>query len=235
MKAYYSIFFLFLLPLSIYCQDQDSTGVISVTFDKCRIAISGGLGYRLGITRKDVTPELRNYLDKTHLGFVMNAGASYYFHRRWGCGVNYTYFLSRTSMDTYISLADGTSGYGEISDIVQTHFIGPSIHRRYTSPAHHRTYLIQLAGGYLAFRDQTRTLSKVILYRGHTFGLLFITSIDFRISSHVVIGVECSFIYGVLSKYTKVEETSIIVVELEKPYYSNQCSVNLTLGFRFWR
>ncbi|MBE0647652.1 MAG: hypothetical protein IH596_07710 [Bacteroidales bacterium] len=51
----------------------------------------------------------------------------------------------------------------------------------------------------------------------------------------MVIGVECAFLYAVLSKYSKVEETFITVVELEKPYKSNQCSVDLSLGFRFWK
>ncbi len=203
--------------------------------DRFRIALSGGPGYRLGITRKDVSPDLLPYLNQTHLGFVMNVGASYYFHRRWGAGVNYKLLYSKTSLDTYMTLTNGTSGYGEISDRIQTHFIGPSVHRRFSSPIHQRTYLIQLSAGYLAFRDRTKTLHKEIFYRGHTLGLVCTISIDFRISKTLVIGVECAFLYAVLSKYTKVEGSAVTLVELEKPYLSNQSSVDLALGFRFWK
>lgn len=224
-----------LFPGLLQVQASQKPGKENYFQQKFRIAVSGGMGYRLGIDRKGASPDILSYLNRTHLGFVMNAAGGYYFYKRWGCGIHYKYLLSKTSQETYMTLVDGSSGFGEITDLIQDHFIGPSLLLRSPSVSRHRVYLLELSCGYLSFSDKTRALQQVVSYRGNTIGLLFSTGIDFLISEHLVIGIEGTFLYGVLSKYSRVDEMGITVVRLEKPYKSNQCSVDLTLGFRFWK
>ncbi|MDR0604369.1 MAG: hypothetical protein LBG80_08725 [Bacteroidales bacterium] len=204
-----------------------------VAFPRFRIALGGGLGYRLAVISPDITDEfLRNYIRQLKLGYQFYAEATAYFNSYVGLGVRANVFrASHTEYDVFTSDETGNTIYiGEMSDNTTTLFVAPAFSARFIQRKRDNALVMSAAIGYMRYWDKA-VFTTPLSILGHTIGVSYDIGYDFRLNDFLLLGLNGGFTYGLLSEVKESYASQTVTRVLEQP--ESLLRVDISAGIRF--
>jgi hypothetical protein len=199
-----------------------------------RVTVNGGWSYRTASLSSSISSDFKDYWKNLKSGFHYELGVSYYFTEIFGVGLKYNEFLSSNEMgDVYVEYPDETTEYGNMSDNIRIKFIGPSFSCRLLNSSKKNCFLIDLAWGYMDYRDKRSILNMSASFKGGTFGTYMSIGYDIGIYKNLALGFQISALTGILTQFTFSDGTSTQTIKLDKDMYENFARIDLSIGLRF--
>jgi hypothetical protein len=203
-------------------------------YPRFRVELNGGWNYRIAKISENVPSDLTSYIRKLMSGFHVGAGLTYYFSEYFGGGVKYNnYWSSNKINNVQVTYLDGTTDFGNISDDIHVTFIGPVFSTRLFNSKKTNCILLNLAVGYVEYKDKGVLASKNIEIEGSTVGACMDVGYDIGISKNWALGIQVSLMSGVISqvKYSDGRQTQTI--KLDNNQRENLARIELSIGLRF--
>lgn len=214
---------------------KSTLDVNTVSYSRWRLALNGGYSYDLGSNTKYSDPGVAKYYNKLKVGRNYGGELSYFaFNGELGFGLNYENINSQNSMDGLIILTNvGTvKEIGVLSDNKTIQYVGPSITaitRQIKNNKVKDALTLNVGMGYLSFHDTQQVINDNFELSSSTVGMRCAIGYDYYISKSLALGVQLSYISGLLRGYDKFDGTETTSVRLN----SNLRQLNLSLGLRF--
>ena len=205
----------------------------TIEYQQFSAAIKTGWGYRTAPVADNVPRELNEYIKGLKSGFVFGLDFQYYFSEPLGIGFKYSTFRSSNSIDNIqVTMPNGTSARGKMSDDILISYAGPSFNVRLFNADKKGAFLTNAGFGYLAYRDKALLINNFTL-EGSTFGFTCGLGYDLMLSRNTALEFQASIIGGILSSYKMINGTSTQTIKLEKENLDNLSRIELTAGFKF--
>ena len=210
-------------------QASDSTAVSTFVWPRLRIGIDFGGGYRFGKVDSELAPDMHSYAEKLRWATIGSADISWFFMKSLGAGIKgkVLYTTHEDSMEIeYQSYL--------FSNQIVVHFIGPMVCARVYSKDGRHCFVGNYAVGYVGYVDNF-FLAYPGKLTGHTMGMSWDVGYDLKLSRHVSLGCQLSFLAGSLS-HQNVRHILIEQEDLDKAMEGKSESLNhldLTVGLRF--
>jgi hypothetical protein len=206
------------------------------SFPRFRIALGGGLGYRLAAVSSEISDEfLRNYIKKLKLGYQFNVDAAGYFNRYVGLGVKANVFKASNEEFDVIQIDQQTGAVikiGEMSNKTTTLFVSPAFFARFISERSGNALVMSASIGYIHYWDNA-VFGTPYLLEGGTLGISYDIGYDFRLNEFLLIGLQGGFTLGTLSSYRQTSGGQTVTVTLEDNNQESLFRVDLSVGLRF--
>lgn len=231
---------LFTDKVKIYQYNYSSTAIVNdkdvrgnMRISHFRLAVNGGLGYRLGKISSDVPSEFKQYVKDLKSGYSYGVDMSYYFNEKFGAGFKYSVFSSNNEMDDiYVKYSNGTIKSGKMSDDISLSFIGPCFMTRYYRNDSQNYLLMNIGLGYLGYTNKAVLITDYTI-KGNTVGLCAELGYDLALSENIAIGFLFSYVAGVMTEYELSDGITSNNIELDKENYESLNHLNLSVGLRF--
>lgn len=195
-------------------------------FPRFRLAVNGGLSYRLSKIPSGLSRDLEEYIRGLKSGYSFGADATYYWSKGGGIGVKYDVFRSKNEFE-YLA------GQGvEFSDDITIRYIGPYYSSRILGANKVNNFFSNVGLGYVGYKDDAYIGTDVTL-TGGTVGLLVDIGYDIGLSKSLAMGFQISFIGGTLTQYKISDGFNTETVELDEEEYEGLARINLSVGLRF--
>lgn len=211
---------------------------IIIPYSHWRFAINGGYAYNLGKELPTFDTRIQNYNDQMRSGLNLSAEVNYFFiHGQMGIGINYENVSSQNSLSgvTYSSIGQIFSN-NNLSDNLNIRYIGPmytGISRQITKNGLKDALIINVGMGNLSYSDSKTVDLKNYKITGSALGTYFSIGYDRFISRNMALGIQLSYIRGLLSNYNLFDGNTTTHVQLDNNSYQNLSHVSLTVGLRF--
>jgi len=233
IKKTFSLFVILFFTAALTVRSQapeskpDFKPVVPYT-SKWRIAASGGLSWRIARLSPDLNGYERKYLKDLKSGKGFDASAAYYFNDLIGVGIKYNLFLSYASVMAYSS----TGLSGTLSDDMSIFFIGPKFCSRYASRTKMNTFIMDLAAGYMGYKDIGRFGSDMATLTGKTIGFAYDIGYDVGVSPHLAIGINLCYAIGILTSYDISAHGVTTHTTLDSQHYEGLNHFDIGFGLR---
>jgi len=202
-------------------------------YKRTRIALNGGYSYLVAKINENVPSDFKDYFKKLKSGYHLGADFNFFISESWGLGVKGVYFHTSNSIDDiYVIDLQGNTRYGEMSDNINTYFIGPSFLNRMISANRKGALIMNFSLGYLGYVNNNVIVDRYKL-TGSTVGMVMDIGYDFTISENLSWGLQASWLVGTLTKMTVDDGTSVQTIEFEKDQYESLSRLDLSVGLRF--
>ena len=199
-----------------------------------QIALNGGYAFRTAKFSSDISGDYKEYLRKLMQGPDLGASIRFNVKNGFMLGLHYDRFSSSNAMDAYAYDDDGNYYEGTVSDIHTITFIGMSIGGLSASSRNGKHMLcLEALAGYLGYKDSAEEFGYKYTLSGQTIGLGLGFGYDYRITQHVAIGAEASYLMGALSKVTYDDGTHKEVIDMGNSREGLQ-RFNIKAGIRFY-
>ena len=194
-------------------------------FPRLRLAVNGGLSYRLAKIAGNLSSTQQEYIKGLKSGYSYGAEIAYYWSRKAGIGAKYDVFRSKNELE------DVAGQTVVLSDDVSISFIGPYYGSRFLTANKKNSFLMNVGLGYVGYNDKAFFGSDYEL-TGGTAGLLVDVGYDIGLSKSFALGFQVSFIGGTLTQYKIDDGFSTTTIELDEDEYEGLARINLSVGLR---
>ncbi len=181
------------------------------------VAFSLGGGYRIAAAAQGVD---KSYINGLRPGWVLGADVDYYFSDYLGAGVKFSMFNASNK---------GYSSEGKIEDKVVNLFVGPVFATRILSPSKKNMLNMNLAFGYMRYRDDGKVGPYTGAITANTFGTVYEAGYAWGLSEHLALGVQLSLMLSSFSSATIVFDGQTKSGKLSSP--ENLSRIDLTVVF----
>lgn len=188
-----------------------------------RIAVNGGLAYRISPISGNVPDYMESYYNKFRSGYSLSADLCIYPKGNLGFGILYSRYISKMSEKIY-------NDY--YSDDLKISFFCPMLSLRRLNSDKSGAFVTSIGAGYMTYY-QKQFYKKRLVYDGHTIGSCLNIGYDVAISKSVSIGLQLSAYIGVLSKISVNDYSTTQTVELEGSEKEGLSRLDISLGVRF--
>ncbi|MFT4661531.1 MAG: hypothetical protein ACI8XB_001809 [Patiriisocius sp.] len=186
-----------------------------------RAAFSLGYGRAALINFSDVV-DFAKFERDLQKGIQFSGDFTYFFTEFSGFGVVVSRFQPPESKN-YLNIQYMARNYINVTakDKMSVTFIAPSYTTRSVSYDNHRTVFLNLAIGYLRFKDEFEFLEKSTM-TGNSLGLRGNFGFDQQLSEHLQIGIESSYLLGATGrvklandgKFNSIESSALRPIRL---------------------
>lgn len=202
-------------------------------YPSLRLGVGGGLSYRLAKTADFIPPDLKNYINDLKSGYHFGLDLTYFFSDQIGAGVKYAVHKSSNRDDQgYLSMPDGSTIVGLMSDKITISFIGPTIGIRSFDMSKNNSFFGGLGLGYMGYLNKTIVIDEFTIHGG-AVGLSWDVGYDIGLSENLALGIQISCLFGSLTKYTVSIGSYSETIDLDENSYENLSRFDLTIGLRF--
>lgn len=202
------------------------------------LSFGGGYSYRLAKIPDNPIPS-KEYLQKLKNGYNLEGQGGYFFSKKYGLGLRYSYFRSKNYLDSVVLIRnDGhtiDTLRGDLGDDVRLQNIGPVFYFRFYNRDESMTWLMGLGIGYTNYLDKARLIGEDFKISGGTISLTISLGADFRIYKHVSLGATISIDTGTLASITTTYGGTKQSYNLDDSQRENLAKVNLTGYLRLWK
>lgn len=195
-------------------------------FPRMRLAVNGGLSYRLAKIAGNLSSSQKEYIKGLKSGYSYGAELAYYWSKKAGIGAKYDVFRSNNEIR---DVSDQTL---ELSDDIAISYIGPYYSSRFLTANKKNSFLMNLGLGYVGYNDQAFVFGSDFELTGGTAGLLVDLGYDIGLSKSFALGFQISFIGGTLTQYKIDDGFNTTTVELDEDEYEGLARINLSVGLR---
>ncbi len=198
-----------------------------------RAAINGGWSYRVAKPADNIPSEFEQYMKDLKSGYHYGLDLSYYFSEQLGFGFKYYNYHSKTEINNvYVTLPNGSSQYGKMSDDISINFIGPFFSTRLLGDNKKNSLLLNYGIGYIGYTDKAVLISDFTM-RGSTFGFCWDIGYDIGLSKNFALGFQLSFMISTLTQYDLSDGVKTKTIKLEKDNFESLSRIDLSIGLRF--
>ena len=188
-------------------------------FSHWRFAVNAGWSYRLAPLPDGLSSQQKEYLKKLKSGLGLSFDATYFITEVYGVGFKYDLF--KTS---------NTSSYGE--DNITIPFIGPAFAMRLYDQSKSNCWFMNIALGYMGFKDEGKQSGQPVTLKGSTFGLATDIGYDIALSKNWSAGIQLSVLSGVLTSFDQTSSSGTQTIKLEKDEYEGLGRLSISIGLR---
>jgi hypothetical protein len=228
--------------------DTAKTKSVQKSFDNQMITYNGakkesnflllaniGQSFRVAATPKGLGSEQREYMKKLKSGLSYDFSAYYLKDSQTGIGIKYNVYKSDGLLQNQeITFKDGTKEIGSVSDDITISFIGPSFIISENENAKTGEANLELALGYISYKDQARLASQKFTIKGGNLGMIGGMGYHFRLTPHFLIGPQVNFVGGVLKKFKLVySDGRSETIKLNDDELENLWRIDLSIGAKF--
>lgn len=197
-----------------------------------RAAINGGWSYRVAKLADNIPSDFEQYMKDLKSGYHYGLDLSYFFSEQLGFGFKYYYYKSKNEIDNvYVTLPNGSTQYGKMSDDISINFIGPFFSTRLLDSNKKNGFLLNLGIGYMGYTDKAVLISDLTI-KGSTLGLCWDIGYDIGLSENLSLGFQLSYMIGTLTQYDLSDGVHTEKVKLEKDKYESLSRIDLSIGLR---
>jgi len=198
-----------------------------------RAAVTGGWSYRVAKLADNIPSDFEKYMKDLKSGYHYGLDLSYYFSEQVGFGFKYYNYHSKNEItNVYVTLPNGSTQIGNMSDDISINFIGPFFSTRLLNANKKNSFLINLGLGYVGYKDNAVLISDFLI-KGSTIGLCWDIGYDIGLSENFALGFQFSYIIGTLTRYELSDGASTQTVKLDKENYESLSRIDLSIGLRF--
>lgn len=198
-----------------------------------RAALNGGWSYRVAKLADNIPSDFEQYMKDLKSGYHYGLDLSYYFSEQLGFGFKYYNYRSKNEINNvYVTLPNGSTQYGKMSDDISINFIGPFFSTRLLDSNKKNSFLINLGIGYMGYTDKAVLISDFII-KGSTVGLCWDIGYDIGLTENLALGFQLSYMIGTLTQYDLSDGVNTETVKLEKDNYESLSRIDLSIGLRF--
>lgn len=192
-----------------------------------------GLSYRFGEIDPQLSYQMERYVRGLKSGTVLGINAIYFIGYSSGIGLNYSRFGKSNSMGNVpLYNSSGERVTGDVADNITISYLGPSYAARLLSSDMKHSLTGCFGIGYMKYNDVGEYLTEIII-TGETLGMLLDIGYNYNISENLAIGIQTSFLGGVLTKYDMEFGGRTRTVTLEEDEYESlsraDFSIRLTI------
>jgi outer membrane protein W len=133
------------------------------------------------------------------VGRTLSTGASCFFSRYFGAGVDYSYFTASNYIESAVltDLETGRlMGQGVMQDDIGLHVVGPVLLLGYLMGSGNMFFILHLAPVRLFYNDRQQLMDKIFTVEGRTYGFKTRFSFDYRILEFLGLGIDISDLYS---------------------------------------
>ena len=198
-----------------------------------RIAISGGLSYRLEETpfNRPKAQGMHQYIEELRLGYSYGIDLTYYYSKVLGFGLKYTGYKSKKGPDN-VYISNGYSISDAISDDITIGFIGPFLSARLLSANKVNSLYTNIGIGYSSYTNHAVAFSEST-YKGHATGFALDIGYDIGVSRNFAVGLQASLITGAVTMMEEASRGKKKTHKLDKENYEGLSRVEFSIGLRF--
>lgn len=206
-------------------------------FNRFRVSLNGGMGYRTAKNPDGLPDVLDNYADELKWGGCFSADAGYFISESIGFGLEYNHFGSSNSMQnvTMDVNYDGYTETGTMKDNIHISFIGPMVSSMVWSGNRKNALFFNLALGYLHYLDKGELIGYDVKMKGSTVGFVGDIGYQIGLSDALSLAFTCSYTIGTLSKMKVDLGDASYTLKLEGNEKENLGRIELTVGLVFHR
>lgn len=211
---------------------------IKIPYSHWRFALNGGYAYNLGKDAPASDSRIQTYNNRMRSFLNFGAELNYFFvSGQAGIGINYEAVSSQNSLSGVTHLNDGqifSNNY--LNDNLNIQYLGPmytTISRRIKNNGVKDALIISVGMGNLSYSDSKMVDLNNYKITGSTLGTYYSIGYDRFISKNMALGMQLSYISGLLSEYDRFDGTSTTHVQLDKNSYQSLSHISLTVGLRF--
>jgi len=211
---------------------------MKIPYPHLRLAINGGYAYNLGKDAPAFDTRIQTYNNRMRSYLNFGAEINYFVvNGQMGIGINYENVTSQNSLSgvTYLSAGQIFSN-NTLSDNLNIQYIGPmytAISRQITKNGIKDALIINVGMGNLSYTDTKIVDLNNYKITGSTLGTYYSIGYDRFISKNMALGIQLSYIRGLLGNYNLFDGTSTTHVQLDNNSYQSLSHVSLTVGLRF--
>ncbi len=210
---------------------KDYKSKSTYTGPRFRMAVQGGLAFRLGSLSDNIEPALRDHAKNLKSGYSWGFDGHYLLNEYIGVGVKYTMFGStHEEKNITVEFPDNTIGYG-IDETIYTRFVGPSVLSRVLTANGKNAWVSGIALGQLFYRSETTLGGRNFIAEQATFGMSLDFGYDIYLSEKWSLGIATNLFFGSL---TEVDLTGNDVSEtLELDERESLSRIDFSVGLRW--
>lgn len=191
-----------------------------------RLAINGGLGYRIGKTPEG-NSELKGFINDSRLGGRFGIDLHFFLQRKLALGIEYYFFNPKNS---------GTVDNVYIKDNTKIQYVGPSFAARIPTSFRRNAFIFSYSIGYGSFKEVTEEKNNKATLTGGCLASTISFGYDFALSDRLALGFKMSILVGNIHDFTYKDSsrgTTKYTLDVEEG--ENISSVNLSVGLRIVR
>lgn len=211
---------------------------IKISYSHWRFALNGGYAYNLGKDAQTFDTRIETYNNQIRSGLNLGAEINYFVvNGQIGLGINYENVSSQNSLSgvTYSSMGQIFSN-NHLSDNLNIQYIGPMytcISRQIKKNGVKDALIINVGMGNLSYTDTKIVDLQNYKITGSTLGTYYSIGYDHFISKNMALGIQLSYIRGLMSNYNLFDGNATTHVQLDNDSYQSLSHVSLTVGLRF--
>ena len=216
----------------------------SVSYNKWRISLDGGIGYRISSTKETKQmlldqgyerPAVDSYFRGLKWGPKLAGQIHYLFHPDYGVGIDYQFHNSSGSIVGTINTGDMvTSFYGEVKDDVFTNYLGLSFYANDWIVYEKFKMYAQGSVGITLFRQENLTIYTPVLITGKALGTNAELGLEYFFTRKIAFGIHFNYFASTISKIDVDSGDSIKQVELDKKLKEGLGRLDLGAGFKLY-
>lgn len=169
-------------------------------FPRFRLALGGGLSYRLSPVSEDATPDRAKYLRNLKSGFNIGGELVFFPTKLIGVGLKYSLSQASSSGEFYEPALHSTM---KLSETVAIQYFGPQLALRFLNKSQKNAFLMRYSFGFVRYSSEIRQgffPRKVV---GNSFGFALAYSYEFGLSDNFALGAQVSAVLASISSYTQ--------------------------------
>jgi len=198
-----------------------------------RAALTGGWSYRVAPISSGMSPYLEKYMKDLKSGYHYGVDLSYYFSEQLGFGLKgYNYRSKNELNNVSVTMSDGSTQYGTLSDNISISFIGPFFSTRLLDGKKRNSLLLNFGIGYMGYLDKAVLISDFTM-KGSTVGLSWDIGYDIGLSKNIAIGFQLSYMIGTLTQYKLSDGINTETIRLQQGNYEGLSRIDVSIGLRF--
>src|SRR5690606_24812059 len=158
-------------------------------FPRFRLALGGGLSYRLSAVSEDATPDQAKYLRNLKSGFNIGGEMVFFPTKLIGIGLKYSLSQASSSGEFY---EPSLHSVMKLSETVAIQYFGPQLALRFLNKSQKNEFLMRYSLGYVRYSSEIRQgffPRKVV---GNSFGFALAYSYEFGLSDNFALGAQVS-------------------------------------------
>lgn len=161
----------------------------SIPVPRLRMGVRGGYSMLLSLNTASYQGVQQAHMEKLRNGFHVGGDIAYFPGRHFGFGLTYNMYrvTAQTGGVYAYNLLTGQVGFGSLRDNATAHFIAPTFNSRVFSRNRRHTFGLDLALGYLNFRNNASFVEPMLM-KTSAFGMALGIGADLYASRNITVG-----------------------------------------------